>query len=47
MFLNPKWELIDTYDVVNFKDESFLRYCAIDAAATYKLWEDIQETLRV
>ena len=46
-FFDPKWELIDTYDVVDFKDESFLRYCAIDAAATYKLWEDIQETLRI
>ena len=46
-YYDPKWELIDTYDIVNYKDEAFLRYSSIDGAATFKLWEDIQETLRI
>ncbi len=46
-YYDPKWELIETYDIQNYKDENFLRYASIDGAATFKLWEDIQETLRI
>ena len=42
---DPKWTMIDTYDIVNYKDEAFLRYCAIDGCATYYGWEIIQEKL--
>ena len=42
---DPKWTMIDTYDIVNYKDEAFLRYCAIDGAATYYGYEIIQERL--
>ena len=44
-YYDPKWTMIDTYDIVNFKDESFLRYCAIDGAATYYGYELIKERL--
>ena len=44
---DPKWSLFANYDVVNLKDKAMLDYAAIDGAATYKLWEDIQETLRI
>ena len=39
---DPKWELIDTYDIQDYKDEAFLRYCAIDGAATFKLYEELR-----
>lgn len=42
---DPKWTLIESYDIQDFKNKDFLRYCAIDGAATFKLWEDIQEIL--
>ena len=43
---DPKWSLFANYDVVNLKDKAMLDYAAIDGAATYKLWEDIQETIK-
>ena len=44
-YYDPKWTEIGTYDVVNYKDKNFLRYCAIDGASTFKLWEDLKEFL--
>lgn len=44
-YYDPKWSLIETYDIKDFKDEAFLRYCSIDGAATYYGWELIQEQL--
>jgi len=40
-YYNPKWTLLDEdgYDVVDYKNEAFLRYCAIDGAATFKLYQ--------
>ncbi len=43
---NPRWTMIDTYDVQDYKEETFLRYCAIDGASTFHLWEDLQEHLK-
>ncbi|MCK5536020.1 MAG: hypothetical protein KAI79_04290 [Bacteroidales bacterium] len=40
-----KWCLIDTYDIVDYKDKNFIRYCAIDGAATYYGYELIQEQI--
>ena len=39
-YYDPKWTLLDEdgYDVVDYKNEAFLRYCAIDGAATFKLY---------
>lgn len=42
-YYDPKWTTIKGYDNENLKDEAFLRYCSIDAAATYLLWEQLQE----
>ena len=44
-YYDPKWTMIDTYDVTDYKDKAFLRYCAIDAAATYYGYEIIKENL--
>lgn len=40
---DPKWEMIESYDIQDYKDEAFLRYASIDGAATYYLWELLQE----
>ena len=42
---DPKWTLIDTYDIVNYKDKAFLRYSSIDGAATYYGYELIKEQI--
>ena len=44
-YYDPKWTLIDTYDVEDYLDENFLRYCAIDGASVMLLWEQLQEYL--
>lgn len=38
----PMWCLVDEYEPDNIKDPTFLKYAAIDGAATFKLWFDIQ-----
>ena len=38
---DPGWTLIDDYEPEDLKDPRFLRYAAIDGAATFKLWCDI------
>jgi len=40
---SPKWTLIDEYEPDNPKEEKFLRYAAIDGAATYYLWNLIKQ----
>ena len=42
-YYDPKWQLIESYDIIDFKNKDFLRYCAIDGASTMKLWNDLQE----
>ena len=42
---DKKWQLIETYDIENFKDKDFLRYCSIDAASTYYAYEIIKEEI--
>jgi len=42
-YYDPKWTLIETYDIKDYKDEAFLRYCSIDGAATFLLWEQLKE----
>jgi len=44
-YYSPKWTLIDEYEPENPKDEKFLRYAAIDGAATYYLWELLNESI--
>jgi len=44
-YYDPKWTLIDTYDIINYKDDDFLRYCSIDGAATIYGYELIQEQI--
>lgn len=44
-YYDPKWSMIESYDNPNYKDPNFLRYCSIDGAATFKLWNDLQEHL--
>ena len=43
-YYDPKWTMIESYDIQDYKDEAFLRYSAIDGAATYYLWELLNET---
>jgi hypothetical protein len=41
------WSLADTpFNLSNIYSEDLLRYAAIDAAATFGLWEDIQNQLK-
>ena len=44
MYYDARWTEVDDYDVEDYKDEDFLRYCAIDGSATYKLWQQLQST---
>jgi len=45
-YYDPKWLMIESYDIQNYKDKAFLRYSAIDGAATFKLWEQLQEAIK-
>jgi len=38
-YYDPKWTMLDEdgYDVVDYKNEAFLRYCAIDGCSCYLL----------
>jgi len=42
-YYHPEWALDVDYNVPDLKDEKFIRYCAIDGAATYHAWELLQE----
>ena len=44
-YYDPKWQELDDdgYDVVDYKNEAFLRYCAIDVGSTYKLYTMLME----
>ena len=44
-YYDPKWTMIDTYDIEDYKDKDFLRYCAIDGASTYYAYEIIKEQI--
>ena len=44
-YYNPKWVLTDDYEPKNLKDPKFIMYAATDGAATFYLWEIIQEEL--
>lgn len=46
-YYDPRWTMLDTdgYTNENYKDEAFLRYCAIDSASTYYLWELLQKEI--
>lgn len=39
---DPSWSLYDNYEPDDPKDPKFLKYCSIDGAATFNLWEEIQ-----
>jgi hypothetical protein len=42
-YYDPRWQEIESYDIQDYKNEAFLRYSAIDGAATFKLWDMLQE----
>ena len=43
---DPRWVTsIESYDIIDFKNDAFLRYCSIDGASTFKLWNLLQEHL--
>ena len=42
-YYDPRWAVSIDYDNTDLKDSTFLRYCAIDGAATYLLWSQLQE----
>jgi hypothetical protein len=42
-YYDPRWINILGYDNEDLKNEAFLRYSAIDAAATMLLWKQLQE----
>ena len=42
-YYDPRWQEIESYDIQDYKNEAFLRYSAIDGAATFKLWNMLQE----
>lgn len=42
-YYDPMWSLFNSYEPENLKDPKFLQYAAIDGAATFKLWDDIQK----
>jgi hypothetical protein len=41
-YYDPKWSLYNQYDIENYKDIDFLQYMAVDGAAVYKLWFQLQ-----
>ena len=41
-YYNPNWTLFDEYEPDDVRNPSFLMYAAIDGAATFKLWNDLQ-----
>jgi hypothetical protein len=45
-YYSPEWTLIDEYEPENLRDPRFLRYSAIDGAATYKLYEMLLEEFK-
>lgn len=44
-YYDPKWTMLDDegYNITDYKKESFLRYSAIDGAATFKLYQLLLE----
>jgi len=42
-FYDPRWSVHEDYEPKNLRDPDFLMYSATDGAATFKLWEMIQE----
>lgn len=42
-YYDPKWSMIETYDIVDYLDPDFIRYCSIDGAATFHLYELLLE----
>lgn len=42
-YYDPRWAVSIDYDNEDLKDDTFLRYCAIDGAATYLLYTQLQE----
>jgi len=38
---DPSWLLMNDYTPKNLKDPKFIKYAAIDGAATYKLWLEV------
>jgi hypothetical protein len=40
---DPTWSLYDEYEPNNPKNPKFLKYCSIDGAATFNLWEEIED----
>ena len=40
---DPAWQLMDDYEPDDLKEPKFLMYAAIDGAATFKLWFDMQD----
>lgn len=44
-YYDPMWSLFNEYEPEDLKNPAFIKYCAIDGAATIKLWYDIQEIL--
>jgi len=47
-YYDPKWTALDEegYNITDYKKASFLNYCAIDSASTYKLYQLLQEQLK-
>ena len=39
---DPSWSVYNEYEPDNPKDPKFLKYCSIDGAATFNLWEEIE-----
>lgn len=39
---DPAWSIYDEYEPENPKNPKFLKYCSIDGAATFNLWEEIE-----
>ena len=46
-YYDPAWSLMDDYEPDDLKKGSFLMYAAIDGAATFKLWYDMQSWMGV
>ncbi len=42
---DPRWQEIESYDIVDYKNEAFIRYAAIDGASVWLLYERLQEHL--
>jgi len=42
-YYDPRWQMMDDYEPADLKSPKFLMYAAIDGAATFRLYEEVEQ----